>query len=67
MRILQLHSDFIEYEPIKKEIKIAAEQLFESPVASVKTVITQKGKKKALIRLQKEGAAGEIAIRLGII
>ena len=25
MRILQLHSDFIEYEPIKKEIKIAEE------------------------------------------
>ena len=25
MRILQLHSDFIEYEPIKKEIKLAEE------------------------------------------
>ena len=25
MRILQLHSDFIEYKPIEKEIKIAEE------------------------------------------
>ena len=25
MRILQLHSDFIEYKPIKKEIKLAEE------------------------------------------
>ena len=51
----------------KNEIKSAAESIFESPVASVKTVIDQKGRKKAFIRLKKEGAAGEIAIRLGII
>ena len=51
----------------KDKIKSAAESIFESPVASVKTVIDQKGRKKAFIRLKKEGAAGEIAIRLGII
>lgn len=51
----------------KNQIKSAAEQVFESPVSGVKTVIDQKGRKKAFIKLKKEGAAGEIAIRLGII
>ncbi|MFH0832686.1 MAG: 50S ribosomal protein L23 [Candidatus Aenigmatarchaeota archaeon] len=51
----------------KSEIKVAAEAAFKSPVAGVQTIIDQKGRKKAAIRFKDPGAAGDIAIRLGII
>jgi ribosomal protein L23 len=51
----------------KKKIKEAVKNAFEVDVKSVTTTIDQKGRKKAFIKFKEEGAAGEIAIRLGII
>jgi large subunit ribosomal protein L23 len=51
----------------KDEIRAAAGAAFNSPIRDVRTVIDQSGRKKAFIRFEQEGAAGEIAIRLGII
>ena len=48
-------------------MKSAVEKVFDSPVSTVQTFIDQNGRKKAFIKFKKEGAAGEIAIRLGII
>ncbi len=51
----------------QKDIKSAFEAAFESPVSNITTNIDQKGRKKAFIKMKNAGAAGEIAIRLGII
>jgi large subunit ribosomal protein L23 len=51
----------------KKEIRSAAENAFKSEIADIKTVIDQRGRKKAFVKFAKPGEAGEIAIRLGII
>jgi len=51
----------------RKEIKSAAESAFNSKVADVETLIDQRGRKKAFVKFEKPGEAGEIAIRLGII
>ncbi len=51
----------------KSDVKAAVENAFESPVSGVQTCIDQKGRKKAFVKFKKEAAAGEIAIRLGII
>ncbi|MBI2579194.1 MAG: 50S ribosomal protein L23 [Candidatus Aenigmarchaeota archaeon] len=51
----------------KNEIKKAAEDVFNTKVNGVTTTIDQEGRKKAFVKFAKEGEAGEIAIRLGII
>ncbi|MBI5347433.1 MAG: 50S ribosomal protein L23 [Candidatus Aenigmarchaeota archaeon] len=51
----------------REEIKNAIESIFSSPVMSVNTMIDQKGRKKAFIKFKNPEAAGEIAMRLGII
>jgi large subunit ribosomal protein L23 len=51
----------------KSRIKAAAQVAFNSPISEVRTLIDQVGRKKAFIKFAQEGAAGEIAIRLGII
>lgn len=51
----------------KDDIKKAFENAFSADVKEIKTTIDQKNRKKAFIKLKKEGEAGEIAIRLGII
>lgn len=51
----------------KKKIRDAIETAFKEHVVAVRTTIDQKGRKKAFIRFAKEGVAGEIAIKLGII
>lgn len=51
----------------KPEIRTAAEKAFNSPVYGVTTMIDQAGRKKASIRFKNAGAAGDIAVRLGII
>ena len=57
----------VDRRATKPAIKKAAESMFNSKIINVKTVIDQSGRKKAFIRFTKEGEAGEIAIRLGII
>lgn len=51
----------------KKDVKDAAENAFQTKVNSVRVLHDQKGRKKAFIKFDKEGIAGDIAIRLGII
>lgn len=50
----------------KPEIKREIEKLFDVTVISVKTMITNKGNKKALITLSEEDSAGELISRLGV-
>ncbi len=51
----------------KKEIKSEVERVFETPVKSVRTMLTFKGEKKAIIALEEEGKAKEIGTSLGIL
>jgi len=51
----------------KPQIMKAAEQSFGSKISKVTTAVDKHGRKKAFIKFAKEGEAGEIAIRLGII
>jgi large subunit ribosomal protein L23 len=51
----------------RDEIKRAVEAAFGSPVTKVTTMIDQDGRKKAFVKFRNEGAAGDIAIKLGII
>ena len=51
----------------KDEIKQAASSAFNAEITKVNTVIDQRGRKKAYIKFEKPGQAGDIAIRLGII
>lgn len=51
----------------KKEIKEKFEEEFKVKVDKVNTLITRKGKKKAIIKLKPEFSAGDIAVKLGII
>ena len=51
----------------KSEIKRAFEGAFKSNVEKVTLVNDQKNRKKAFIKLKEAGAAGELAVRLGII
>ena len=57
----------VDIKSTKSEIKKSVEVAFESDVKNVRTLVDQKGKKKAFVRFKKDGAAGEIAIKLGII
>jgi len=51
----------------KSEIKREVERVFETPVKSVRTMITFKGEKKAIIELEEEEKAKEIGTSLGIL
>ncbi len=51
----------------KNSIKWAVEKAFEVKVDEVKTLIDQKGRKKAFVKLDKNFNAGEIATRLGML
>lgn len=51
----------------KSEIKAAAQAAFNSQISGVTTVIDQSGRKKAFVKFREPGAAGDIAVRLGII
>ena len=51
----------------KNEIKRSFETVFKLNVDNVNVVNDQKARKKAFITLKDPGAAGELAVRLGII
>jgi len=51
----------------KRQIKDEVESVFETSVRDVKTMITFKGKKKAIIKFEEEGKAKEIGTSLGIL
>lgn len=51
----------------KKTIKDSVETMFNAPVSSVTTAIDQKRRKRAHVKFKESGAAGGIAIKLGIL
>jgi large subunit ribosomal protein L23 len=51
----------------KPEIKKALEELYDVEVLSVRTMITSRGEKKAMVKLARENAANELATRLGLL
>ena len=59
---------FIVNRPSKKpQIRQAVEQAFGSPVSHITVLMDQDGRKKAFVKFRNEGAAGDIAIKLGVI
>ena len=57
----------VKDEATKPQIKREIEKTFEKEVASVCTLMTPKGEKKAIITFVDEKAAEEILSRLGIM
>ena len=51
----------------KKDIKKDIEKLYGYKVLSINTMMTSKGKKKAIITFENKDAANEISTKLGII
>ncbi len=57
----------VDIDASKSEIKREVERFFETPVLNVRTMITFKGEKKAIVELEQEGKAKEIGTSLGIL
>ena len=57
----------VQKEATKPQIKREIEKTFEKEVASVRTLMSPKGEKKAIITFVDEKAAEEILSRLGIM
>lgn len=57
----------VDRDATKPEIKKAVEKMFGQQVTSVKTMMTNKGEKKAIIGFTNEKSAEEILSRLGIM
>jgi large subunit ribosomal protein L23 len=51
----------------KPEIKKALEELYDVDVLAVRTMITSRGEKKAIVKLDGKGSANELATRLGLL
>ncbi|MDF2955186.1 50S ribosomal protein L23 [Candidatus Alkanophaga liquidiphilum] len=51
----------------KTQIKEEVEQRFGARVRNVRTMVTPKGEKKAIVQFEEEGKAREIATTLGIL
>jgi len=51
----------------KNEIKREVERVFNVKVERVNTMITHKGKKKAIVKLTKEYKAMDVATKLGVL
>ncbi len=51
----------------KFQIKKSLEDLYEVEVLKVRTMITSKGEKKAIVKLAGDGTANELATRLGLL
>ena len=57
---------FVDKNANKNSIKEAVEKIYDVKVIKINTLITPKGKKKALIKLGPNSSASELAIKLGI-
>jgi large subunit ribosomal protein L23 len=57
----------VDRKSSKKQIRWATEKAFSVKVIDVKTLIDNKGRKKAWVKLSKEYPATEIATRLGML
>jgi large subunit ribosomal protein L23 len=56
----------VDIKATKDQIKREVEELYNIPVEMINTMITMKGKKKAIITFEGENTASELASRLGI-
>ncbi|MDN7012377.1 50S ribosomal protein L23 [Methanoculleus sp. FWC-SCC3] len=57
----------VQRNATKQDIKRELESSFEQEVANVRTMMTMKGEKKAIVTFADEKAAEEILSRLGIM
>lgn len=57
----------VSMQSTKPEIKKALEELYYVDVLTVRTMITSRGEKKAIVKLAGEGSANELATRLGLL
>ncbi|MEM4555019.1 MAG: 50S ribosomal protein L23 [Candidatus Anstonellaceae archaeon] len=57
----------VEKNATKQQIKKDVEEMFEVKVASVRTLITPLGKKRAYVKLTKDYKADDIAAKLKIV
>ena len=57
---------FVDKNANKNSIKEAVEKIYDVKVIKINTLITPKGKKKALIKIHSSDSAAELAIKLGI-
>ncbi|HPW73775.1 MAG: 50S ribosomal protein L23 [Methanothrix sp.] len=57
----------VNIDATKSQIKKALEDLYDINVLAVRTMITSRGEKKAVVKLAKEGSANELATRLGLL
>ena len=51
----------------KKDIRDEVEKLFNVKVATIKTYVTPRGKKHALVKLKKEFKADDVATKLKLV
>lgn len=51
----------------KREVKDSVERLYKAKVDSVRVIKDMKGRKKAIVKINKEFKAGDIAIKLGVL
>ena len=62
------HLQFIvDRNASKVQIKVAMEKMFDQPVTAVRTLMTNRGEKKAMVSFSNPKAAEEILSRLGIM
>ncbi|KUG20384.1 lsu ribosomal protein l23ae (l23p) [hydrocarbon metagenome] len=57
----------VQNEATKSDIRRAIEAAFDQKVTNVRTIMTMKGHKKAIVSFEDEKAAEEILSRLGIM
>jgi large subunit ribosomal protein L23 len=57
----------VDMRATKPEIRKSLEELYNVEVMSVRTMITSRGEKKAIVKLAGEGSANELATRLGLL
>ncbi len=57
----------IERKATKENVAKEITAMFNTPVKSVRTMFDQDGRKRAFVAFKNAGAAGEVAIKLGII
>ncbi|KAF5427743.1 large subunit ribosomal protein L23 [Candidatus Methanomarinus sp.] len=56
----------VDINATKDQIIREVEELYDIPVIKVNTMITMKGKKKAIVTFEGEGTASELASKMGI-
>ncbi|KAF5084481.1 50S ribosomal protein L23 [Methanospirillum sp. J.3.6.1-F.2.7.3] len=57
----------VDRKASKDQIKLAIEKMFDQPVIAVRTLMTNRGEKKAMVSFSNPKAAEEILSRLGIM